>query len=554
MRVRANHKMSKAVFCSLFVISLALGLGFRLARLDLRPMHHDEANEAIRFSILLETGEYQYDKNDHHGPTLYYLTLPSAWIRGQKTLSSLDEYTLRAVPAIFGGCLILLLCLLAKDLGQRAVVISAFLAALSPSLTYYSRFYIQESLLAFFILGFLVSLGKYLLRPNIAWALWIGAFAGLAYATKETSVILIMAAAAACIFAGLLNKKSGTIPMHWNAALRDQKDYRVSPEHSKLHFAIRSAHCFAASGIAILIAIVFYTSFFTNPSGILESIRAFGIYFDRGIDPGMHAHSWSYYLQILLFSSSEGLVWTEGLILVLALVGIAFAFHAYRMVKKGALSSAALFWLSYIGCYSVLATIVFSIVRYKTPWNLIHFHIGFILLAGCGASLLLRFPKVRVIRGLLIIVFVGAGCHLGLQNWKANYRYPADSRNPYVYAQTSPDFLRLAARVADMATLHPDGADMFIKVIAGPSEQWPLPWYVRNMRRVGYWTNTAEAGKLDDAPVLVASQENTEELEVVLGDGYMSEFYGLRPGELLTLYIEHSLWERFIKSTADKQN
>ncbi|MBN2318020.1 MAG: TIGR03663 family protein [Acidobacteria bacterium] len=544
--------MKKTVFCSLFAVALVLGFGFRLARLDLRPMHHDEANQAIRFGILLETGEYRYDRNDHHGPTLYYLTLPSARVRGQKTLSSLDECTLRLVPVIFGGCLILLFCLLTKDLGQRAVVTGAFLAALSPALTYYSRFYIQESLLAFFILGFLIALGKYLLRPNFVWALWTGAFAGLAYATKETSVILIIAAAAACILAGLLHKKSNTIPVHENTASRDQENFQMSPGQSKPNFAICSAHFFAAAGIAVLIAVVLYTSFFSNPSGILESIRAFGIYLHRGIDPGIHAHSWSYYLQILSFSSSEGSVWTEGLILVLALAGTVFTFSANRMAKKGGISAVALFWLRYICSYSVLVAAVFSIIRYKTPWNLIHFHIGFILLAGCGASLLLQLPKTRVLRGLFIIVVVGAGCHLGLQNWKANYRYPADTRNPYVYSQTSPDYLRLAGRVADVAALHPDGEDMLIKVIAGPHEQWPLPWYVRNMRRVGYWTNTEEAGRLDDAPVLIASRENAEELEATLGDRYISEFYGLRPWVLLTLYIERTLWERFLESTVDQ--
>ncbi len=544
--------MRKTVFCSLFVISLALGLGFRLARLDLRPMHHDEANQAVRFGILLDTGEYLYDRNDHHGPTLYYLTLPAAWVRGQLTFSSLDEHTLRIVPAIFGGGLILLICFLARDLGRQATVFSAFLVSLSPALTYYSRFYIQESLLAFFILGFLIALGRYMLRPNLAWALWAGAFAGLAYSTKETSVILIMAAVAAGILAGLLDKKSGTIPAQGNTASQDQEKHQTIPGRSKSPIATRCAHFFAAAGIAILIAVVLFTSFFRNPPGILASVRAFGIYIDRGIETGIHTHPWSYYLRILLFSSSEGSAWTEGLILVLALAGIVFTFSVNRIAKKEVIPAVTLFWLRYIGCYSLLAAAVFSAVRYKTPWNLIHFHIGFILLAGCGASLLIQFPKTRVIRGLLIIVLAGAACQLGLQNWKANYRYPADTRNPYVYAQTSPDFLRLVKRIADVAALHPDGEDMLIKVIAGPHEQWPLPWYIRNMRRVGYWTSTAEAGRLDDAPVLIASQENAEELEEVLGDRYMSEFYGLRPWVLLTLYIERPLWERYLESTLDR--
>ena len=353
---------------------------------------------------------------------------------------------------------------------------------------------------------------------------------------------------------GLLNRRQVSLPRQehpTNTASQDQENIQMRPERSKPPFAFRGTHIVAAAGIAIWITVVFYSSFFRNPAGILESIRAFGIYLHRGIDPEMHTHSWSFYLKILTFSSSEGTVWTEGLILVLALAGIVFAFNANRLVKKGLLSAVALFWLRYITCYSVLAATVFSLIRYKTPWNLIHFHIGFILLAGCGVSLLLQLPKTRVVRGLLMIVLAGLGCHLGIQNWKANYRYPADTRNPYVYAQTSPDYLRLVRRVADVAALHSDGEDMLIKVIAGPHEQWPLPWYIRNMRRVGYWTNTEEAGKFEDAPVLIVSQENAEELEAALGDRYISEFYGLRPWVLLTLYIERPLWERYLESTLD---
>ena len=193
--------MSRTVFWSLFAVALAVGLALRLTRLDVRPMHHDEANQAVRFGLLLEAGEYRYDPNDHHGPTIYYLTLPSAWIRGQRTLASLDERTLRIVPAIFGAGLILAMSLLARGLGRTAAATSALLAAISPALTYYSRFYIQESLFVFFALGFLIALGRYVLNPRIGSALWAGAFAGLACSTKETWVIVVIGAAVAWVVA-----------------------------------------------------------------------------------------------------------------------------------------------------------------------------------------------------------------------------------------------------------------------------------------------------------------------------------------------------------------
>ena len=88
---------------------------------------------------------------------------------------------------------------------------------------------------------------------------------------------------------------------------------------------------------------------------------------------------------------------------------------------------------------------------------------------------------------------------------------------------------------------------MLVKVIAGPYEQWPLPWYLRGMPRVGYWVRAADAVTPDEAPVIVASQENVPALDAALGDRYVSEFYGLRPEVLLTLYVERTLWERFLK-------
>ena len=112
--------MRRALFWVVFGGALALGLTLRLADPAVRPMHHDEANQAVRFGILLESGDYHYDRHDHHGPTLYYLTLPFAWMRGQRTLAALDERTLRMVPAVFGAGLLLLFLLLSRAVGRTA--------------------------------------------------------------------------------------------------------------------------------------------------------------------------------------------------------------------------------------------------------------------------------------------------------------------------------------------------------------------------------------------------------------------------------------------------
>ena len=179
---------------ALVAIALAAGLGLRLARLDVRPMHHDEANQAVKFGALLERGEYRYDAHDHHGPTLYYLSLPAAWLRGQATLASLDERTLRGVTAVFGAATILLLPLLSAGIGRTAVATSAWLLALSPAMVFYSRMFIQESLFACFTLAFVIAIGRVATGGGLAWSVLAGVAAGLTVATKETSVIVLPAA------------------------------------------------------------------------------------------------------------------------------------------------------------------------------------------------------------------------------------------------------------------------------------------------------------------------------------------------------------------------
>ena len=513
--------MNRAVFSVVVAGALVLGLAFRVAWPDRRPMHHDEANQAVRFGQLLESGEYRYDRSDHHGPTLYYLTLPAAWARGQATLASLDERTLRLVPAMFGAGFILLLPLMARGLGRAAVAAAMWLAALSPALTYYSRFYIQEPVLLFFVGGFLIALGRYAAGGGVAAVLGAGACAGMALATKETAAPILVAAVVACAAA----RASVAAP-----------DREGGPERARPWPPIRFAHVVGGGVVAAVIALTLYSSFFTNMSGISDAGRAIAVYAQRGFEPGTHGEPWDYYVRLLAYSASGGLVWTEGIVLALALAGAVFAW------TKG----TGGFWPRYLCLYSAITLVAFSAVRYKTPWNLLPFYGGCVALAGFGAAALLGFMRSRVSRGLLIIVLLAAAGHLGLQNWRANFRYPADPRNPYVYAQTSPDFLRLVTRVAGVSAVHPDRERMLVAVVAGPYEQWPLPWYLRRMERVGYWTNVSDAGPLDRMPFVISSADFAGGVEAALGDRYVSEYYGLRPGALLTVFIERGLWDRFM--------
>ena len=91
---------------------------------------------------------------------------------------------------------------------------------------------------------------------------------------------------------------------------------------------------------------------------------------------------------------------------------------------------------------------------------------------------------------------------------------------------------------------------MLVLVVAHPHEQWPLPWYLRGMPHVGYWTTLLEVPGVTEAPVIVASMGNTEALDAALGDRYVSELFGVRPEVLVSLYIERGLWDRFLARQA----
>jgi uncharacterized protein (TIGR03663 family) len=508
--------MTKKAFRGLFLCVVLGALLFRTVRLDIRPMHHDEANQALKFGDLLERGDYRYDPKDHHGPSLYYLTLPVARVVAGKSLAATTETTLRIVPAVFGTGILLLFLLFLGGLARETVVSAAFLAAISPALTYYSRFYIQEILLVFFLAGLIAAGWKYLQTRSGWWAAAAGFAAGMMYATKETSVILFGALAGAAIIDRLLRPK--TIKANpWQASA----------------VLLHAAYFLASAFVTVWL---FLTSFLKNPKGLADSIHAFGTYISRAGEAGVHAEPWSYYLKTLLYSRfGHGPVWSEAFIVALAVAGSIFAFAS----EPGKDGHPRL--VRFIFFFTVLAAAAYSLVPYKTPWNMLPFYLGLILLAGNGAGMIWRAGKFLVIKVIVLAVMAPGILNLASQDYRANFVDYANPTNPYVYAQTSTDFLRLVRAVEGIAAVHPEHERMLIKVVAPPEETWPLPWYLRRFERVGYWTDIAQAGDLRDAPVVIASAAFSDAIGMSLGGGYRSAFYGLRFEVVLSLFVRQDL-------------
>ena len=111
---------------------------------------------------------------------------------------------------------------------------------------------------------------------------------------------------------------------------------------------------------------------------------------------------------------------------------------------------------------------IFSLIPYKTPWNVLPFYVVAFALAGVGFATLVEMTRSRAMRGVLAAVLALASFQLGWQAWRAAVTYAADPRNPYVYAQTVPDAVRMATRIRDLSALHADGTRMQVSVIAPP--------------------------------------------------------------------------------------
>lgn len=513
-----------------FLFPVLLAAALRFPQLAQRPMHCDEAVHADKFGVLLEEGRYEYSTVDFHGPTLNYLTLLPAWLQGAKRYTDITEITLRSVPAFFGVLLVAAHVLLVPYIGLPAAVLAALFAALSPAMVYYSRYYIHETLLVFFSFAALLSILHYLETRRPAWAVSIGACLGLMYSTKETSVIVVT-----CMSLGLILMLASE--KRWGNA--------APPLRSLVH----GRHLWISMLTAIAVSLALFSSFLTHPRGIIDSVLAYQTYFHRGAGAHTwHVHPWFYYFKLLgYFRMHGGPVWTEALIIMLAVLGIVAG------MSRNGVAGVNSRLLRYLAFYTLVMVMVYSVIPYKAPWNMLGFLHGMVLLAGIGAVWLLKAFHRTVVRAAAVALLFAAVMHLGWEAWAASFRYGADPCNPYVYAHTGEDVFVIVRRLEDLASVHPDRLAMPIQVISREN-LWPLPWYLRRFSAVQWWNGVSDQAQ--SAPVILASPDMEPALIRKLyelpppgqRELYMNIFrrrVELRPQVELRGYAAKSLWDDY---------
>ncbi len=455
-------------------------------------MHTDEAVHGIKLGELLDSGTFIYDPVEYHGPTLAFSTATLAKLSGKTAITEIGDGLLRLVPALYGIALIAMLPLF--QLGRWPTVWAAAFTAVSPMLTYYSRYFIMEMLFAFFLALAIAAGARYWQTKKPSWILLAGAAIGLTHATKETVIIHLGAAGLSLGILWLCAKRP---PLPWK------------------HLAL------GALATALTSALLF-SSFGTHPQGIWDSIDTYRHYLTRSGGEG-HEQPFLHYAQLLGWSTRSGITFSEGAILTLALIG--------GVTAKTSLTR-------FLSLYTLFSFLVYSTLSYKTPWTILATYHGAIILAGCGAAWLLSHRYKAIITAVLALTL----WNLATQSTRINGRLAADPRNPWVYSHTTTNFQRLVQRLDDLRPLSEKPLSV---QIALPEYGWPLPWTLRNHPTTGYQVTMPEGIKAD---VFITNSSDPISGHTIDGP------YGLRPGVFIYAHIRESLWHTLLEQRSNSRD
>ena len=490
----------------------------RIYNLNLVPLHHDEGVNGNFLVTLVRDGRYHYDPANYHGPTLYYLTAIIPWtirlLFGQSARETygLNTVVIRLVPALFSLGTIVLIFLLRRKLGTVATLSAALFFAISPGSVYLARYYIHETLFVFFTLGIVVAAIRFYDDRNPVYLLLASASAAMLFATKETAMIsagvLILAFASTQIYLRLLGNRT------------------AKSENSESSFfeqmgggTFLTIFVVIAIIVFLVVNLVFYSSFFTNyPKGVYDALKTFEIWTKTG--QAAHVHPPETYLIWLTKQESP--------LLFLGILGAVLVL--FRPKNVFALFSA--FW-----AFGLIAA--YSLVPYKTPWLALNFILPLALIAGYSIQRIFELERGQF--RLPVIMLVMAVLINGYQMVDLNFvNYDNDSvYYVYVYAHTKRGTQDLVNQIDQIAKRGNEGGRTGITIVS--REYWPLPWYLRNYSRVGYFGHMTSSTE----PIIIASEDQKSEIESTFGAEYREVpsnepggAYSLRPGVSLLLYAK----------------
>ncbi|MGI8656672.1 MAG: flippase activity-associated protein Agl23 [Pyrinomonadaceae bacterium] len=525
----SEPEVSESTWRAASLLILACASVLRLYDASLTPLHHDEGVNGFFLTTLVRSGVYHYDPANYHGPTLYYFALLSQFLLG------LNTFAIRFVPAAFGLATIALILCLRKYISAVGALTAAALVAVSPGAVYMSRYFIHESLFVFFTLGIVVAALRYYETTRVLYLLLASASAALLFATKETAMIsagvLLIALASTQIYMRLFAAPSGEYVERGRkgnaaAATRAATSFGASGQEdeplARFGGASRVAlAALAALALFVFLNVLFYSSFFTYSKGVADSIATFKIWTRTGTKD--HVHEWYTYL---IWLKQE-----EALLFSLGIMGACVA--VWRAARANGFALFAALW-------SIGILAAYSLVPYKTPWLALNFIVPLAIIGGYGVGEIYRSGKSKDARNVVLGV---AGICVAFALYQAlslNFRHYDDDTYPYVYAHTRRETLSLVDEIERLARRA--GTNENTAIAFASPDYWPVPWYLRDYKRVGYHVAMPHPAAGSGEAIVVGNETQEAEMRAALGPAYMRVgAYELRPGVKLVLYARSDL-------------
>jgi uncharacterized protein (TIGR03663 family) len=283
----------------------------------------------------------------------------------------------------------------------------------------------------------------------------------------------------------------------------------------------------AALGLFLFVNILFYSSFFTNPRGVWDSVEAYKVWKKTG-ESGFHGYGWQKYLQWLVLDRTKtprGWKWEFGEEPALFLLACVGALLALRETRRRFPLFAALWGFGLLAAY--------SLIKYKTPWLVLSMLVPFAITGGYAIDWLYRQGS----RALALVVLGLALLVAAYQTVQLNYVHYDDDRYVYVYAHTNREYLDMLREIDRIA--EGTGAKYDTQINVAAPEYWPMPWYLRDYKHVGYQPRITQRAT---EAIIIASTTQSAEMQAVNGADYqLVGTYRMRPGVTLNLYARRGL-------------
>src|SRR6201988_1804404 len=178
----------------------------------------------------------------------------------------------------------------------------------------------------------------------------------------------------------------------------------------------------------------------------------------------------------------------------------------------------------------------YSLIPYKTPWLMLNFVVPLALIAGYAVQAIYELDgRQWRVTGVVLFFVVSFTAYQSIDLNFKNYDNDA-SKYVYVYAHTTRGMLDLVKEI-DRIGNERTGGTTGITIVS--PDYWPLPWYLRNYSRVGYYGRLAASTE----PIIIANANQQPEIEANFRDMYQQVRskdgdggFELRPGVRLLLY------------------